>query len=230
MRNFSVCVCFVVAMSTFLTQERSNAQVVFGTEARNQFEGNRDNLGDQFIDFENVTAGPLTNQLPGLTFRSTFNRFGTDRAIDLPVALLPWDFVSSSPKQIVGVRSGAPRYIPDGQNVYEIAFDAPQRRAGLQRPWNTFSLTRFYAGNTLLGEHQNTVNSEFVGYVSQSNDMANWVTRIEIDGLSTGGVFQVGNSDDIFFGSTVAVPEPSSGIVIGVAAMLFAIRRSRRSR
>jgi hypothetical protein len=210
------------------------AGLVYGPSARTQFEFFRDNLGDTFIDFESVPNGPLTTGISGLTFRTTYGRFGALGPLDLPVAVVPWDFVTSVPSnRIIGTRTGPPRYIPDGQNRYEIVFATPQRRVGIFRPWNTNSLTRFYngaAGDMLLAQHQNTVNQEFVGYISDSNNPADWITRIELDGLQdNGGTYQVGWSDDLFFGSAPAqqvVPEPSSFVLLGLGAVgLFLARR-----
>jgi hypothetical protein len=200
---------------------------VFGTSARTEFESNRDDLGDTFYDFESTPSGPLSG-LAGVSFKTTLNRFGTHRPLDLPVAVLPWDFVANAPKAIIGIRSGAPRYIPDGQNQYEIVFDTAQRRAGVQRNWNTFSLTRFYSGTTLLATHRNTVGNEFVGFVSDSNDSSTWITRIELDGLTTNGVYQVGMTDDLFFGSVATVPEPNSALIalVGLATCSFIRRRT----
>lgn len=231
MRCFSslgFTIAIVACLIPMVAVETAHADLVFGAAARAQFEDFRTNLGDEFIDFESVASGPLTNQISGLSFRTTFGRNGATGSLDLPVAVLPWNFVSSSPRRIIGVRSGSPSYIPEGQNVYEINFDSAQRRAGLLRPWSTFSLTRFYAGNTLLGVHRNTVNSEFVGFIAESNDPSTWITRIEIDGLSDSGVFQVGTSDDIFFGSVAAVPEPTSMALFAFATCAFGLRRSRR--
>lgn len=199
----------------------AEAVLVFGPDARTMFEGFRDNQGDTFIDFESVANGPLT-ALPGITFRTHIARFGSIGA-NQPVAVLPWDFVQSNPtnNRIVGTRSSS---IPDGQNAYEIVFDTPQRRAGIFRIWNTSSITRFYsgAGDVLLDAHQNTVNQEFVGYIAESDDPTDWVKRIEIDGAVLSGTFQVGDSDDLFFGST-PVPAPTAGMMalIGLVGLRY---------
>jgi hypothetical protein len=64
------------------------------------------------------------------------------------------------------------------------------------------SVTRFYnAAGTLLGAHQNTANCEFVGFVAANDAEGSRVSRIEYDGLAVGGAYQVGNTDDLFFGS-----------------------------
>ncbi len=195
--------------------------IVYGTAARAQFEGFKTDLGDTFIDFENIT--PLTNltsQISGVSFATTRDRTWQQ---DVPITTgvnvvcsIASQFSSScvSPDHhIVGVRSGN---YSDGQSLYEIVFDTPQLRAGLARDWNTYSLTRFYSGTTLLAEHQNTTNHEFVGFIA---DSSNLITRIELDGMITEissqwprGIYQVGTADDLFFGNQPqqqqTIPEP----------------------
>lgn len=225
----SVLFCFSCLETPISTTKVAHADLVFGEGSRAIFEDFRDNYNDQFIDFDSVPSGPLSS-LPGVTFKTTYNRFGADGPVDLPVAVLPWNFVTSAPTAIIGVRTGAPSYIPDGQNRYEMVFDTPQLRVGMQRNWTTASLTRFYSGDTLLATHQNTIGNEFVGYLSDSENPADWVTRVEMDGQSVSGVFQVGYTDDVFFGSIAAVPEPSSGLMmlLGTVGMTLS-RRIRKA-
>ncbi len=188
----------------------SHADVVFGPTARTQFDAFRDNDGDRFEDFESLPTGPLTGlDGQGVTFRTTENRFGTISPLDLPVVVLPWDFVTTNPGMISPIRSGAPRYIPDGQNLFEIRFDQPQLRVGIRRIWNSNTITRFYNGDTLLAEHDATANNEFVGYLGAPDDSDDRVTKIELDGERVQGVYQVGFADDLFWhGGPPAPPSP----------------------
>lgn len=191
-----------------------SAALVTGPSARTQFEGFRDTLGDTFVDFESIATGLYTT-LPGLplTLGTTEFRWPLPEILapaDTPVALNPTGFiVTPLNHRLMGVRAGN---IPDGQARYEIVFDQPQRRAGLFRIWNTRSVTRFYAGVVLLAEHQNTVNQEFVGFIADSDAMSTWVTRIEFDGIPdapesvSNKLYQVGEVDDLFFGSVAPLP------------------------
>ena len=189
----------------------SNAGLISGPSARAQFENYQATLGDTLQTFDGFPAQTdLTTQIPGLTFETTFKRFiPPPGPVSLPVHVIcdggnPYGTVCSDTDMIIsgtGTNGGA----TDGQSVYEVAFDTGMLRAGLDRIFNPFSLTRFYSGATLLAEHQNTANVEFVGYVS---DAANLITRIEMDGLLCDvrtNTFCVGYSDNLFYGN---VPEP----------------------
>lgn len=187
-----------------------HAELVYGTSARAQFEEFRSRLGDSYLDFENLAAkSNITTEISGLTFKTTEDRaFQNNNAIDTGVNVIcssASPFSSSCDNedhQIAGVREGN---TTDGQSLYEIHFSQPQRRVGLERNWNTFSLTHFYSGNSLLATHQNTQNSEFVGYISESAN----ITRVVIDGIATDvsdtyprGIYQTGYSDDLFYGAS----------------------------
>lgn len=183
------------------------AEVMFGPDARTLFDSLRDSGAVQHEDFENIAPGPLSELAGGeVTLKTTENRFGGIRPLDLPVVVLPWDFVNAPAGVISPIRSGAPRYIPDGQNKYEMRFSSPKLRAGITRLWNTSTITRFFNGDTLLAEHQNTAGTEFVAYVGDLNDPNDRVTHIEIDGLQDGNVYQVGFSDDLFWGDEPGPP------------------------
>jgi|GEM_PF-1244355 len=188
-----------------------NAELIFGTSARTQFEDFHRRLGDSFVDFEDFDAKTnLTTEIDGLTFKTTEDRaFQNNNPIDTGVNIIcsqasPFSASCEDENhQIAGVREGN---TTDGQSLYEINFSTPQRRVGIERNWNTHALTHFYNGSTLLATHQNTANSEFVGYISNSN----LITRIVLDGEVTDigedfprGIYQVGYSDDLFYGSTV---------------------------
>lgn len=222
----------------------SSATLITGDTARLEFEDFQTRLGDNFQDFQSFNPlTHLTTQVPGVTLRTPFWRSGFNSG-EFPVAAgtgvnaicpeAPFSSggCASGRRLIQGVRNGN---ITEGQSPYEIIFDTPQIRAGLLRSWNTFSLTSFYAGNTLLATHQNTTNTEFVGFIADTAS----ITRIVIDGLSEvipnrGGVFQVGNSDDLFFGNTVdplidngSVPEPQTLILmlLGLVGLRMRVRK-----
>ena len=215
----------------------AGATLVFGTAARAQFDDFAATLGDTYESFDGFAGQTnLTTQVPGVTFRTTADGFGFGAnrpAINLEVNVIcspgnPFSGCQATETDhlIGGVRSAG---ITDGQSVYEIVFDGGQLRAGLTRTWNTFSLTRFYSGTTLLAEHQNTANEEFVGFIAEASNL---VTRIEMDGLipPTGRccVYQVGYADDLFFGDVAqntggTVPEPATLLLMLPA--LLAMRR-----
>jgi len=218
----------------------ASAGLVFGTSARTQFDGFVATLGDTYESFDGFPGQTnLTTQVPGVTFRTTADGFGFGSfrpPVDLEVNVIcsPANPFSSScgssetDHLIGGVRAGG---ITDGQSVYEIVFATGQLRAGLTRPMNTFALTRFFSGTTLLAEHQSTTGEEFVGFLT---DALNPITRIEIDGLihpnATGSIYQVGYSDDLYFGSVAentggggSTPEPATWLLALPA--LLAMRR-----
>ena len=104
----------------------------------------------------------------------------------------------------------------DGRVGYEIVFDETQGRAGIERVWNTSSLTRFYnEAGELLAEHQNTVNTEFVGWFAEAVDGSDRVKRIVMDGLAPGGTRQVGYSDNLYFGLEIPAPGALALVVLG---------------
>jgi hypothetical protein len=149
--------------------------------------------GAAYIDFESEAEGPLDPlEANGVTvsFRTTQQRYPSTVDVDWPVVVLPYSFVTSTPSgtnELMGVRTGTG--LPDGQSRYEIRFSEPQRRAGVQRNWNTYSLTRFYnEAGKLLGEHRNTTNREYVGFLAGADDQGGWVARIELDGAVENGV------------------------------------------
>ena len=206
----------------------ASADLIFGPTARSAFESFVTDFGDTFIDFEGVVNGPLTTELQvlGVTFGTIAD--ASLGPVDFPVVVLPFAFVQSDPdnNRIIGARTAAPNSLPDGQFAYEIVFETPQQRAGLQRNWNTLTLTRFFNASGLLEEHQNTVANEFVGFIVASSDSADWITRIEINGLVSEDLIRhVGQSDDLFLGSVI-IPEPSTwALLVAGLALLVVMRR-----
>ena len=115
--------------------------------------------------------------------------------------------------------SGEPPWGPDsdGRVAYEIRFDQPQRWAGLVRHWdNYYTITNFYnlSGNLIHSfqgiQQTHGGNKTFMGYLADSTDTNQWISRIECDGTTDStGTRQVGYSDDLYFG-TVYQPAPQN--------------------
>ena len=222
------CGFVVLVLAIALVSESSlRADLVFGASARTAFENFRDNLGDEFIDFESLPTGTnLTNQIPGLEFRTIRDQFGNPMA---PTHVeVSGGFAGSHGNTIVGSPCD-PFCVDDGRFAYEIVFSDVQRRAGIERVWNTAAITRFFnESGTLLAEHQNTANVEFVGYMSDSNDSNSWVKRIEMAGTSISNTLQVGYSDDLFYGTASSIPEPGTGLLVATGMLAMGTYRRRR--
>lgn len=199
------------------------AGLIYGPSARTQLESLlAADPGATFEDFNSYQGMLLTTQIAGITLATTQQRFPSVANVNLPMAVLPYGFVTAPAGLLQPLRIGN---IPDGQSRWQITFDTPQRWAGLVRHWNTNALTRFYAGTTLLDTHQNTTSVEFVGYFADSSDPNDWVTHIEVDGLNVGG-YSVGLGDDLFFGT---VPEPSTFGLVAVGVGLLGLMARRRT-
>jgi len=187
--------------------------LVVGQEAREAFEALARDAAVTFVDFEDVPTGPrrklkLDGPAAGIavTLRTTDFRYPLPpkRApMDTPVIVLPHSFVSEPANhRLMGSNPGD---IPDGQARYKLVLSEAVSHTGLLRSWNTNALTRFYgADGTLLAEHRNRVDQEFVGYVAAGP--GDWVKAIEFDGLpedpksKSNRVFQVGEVDDLYVG------------------------------
>ncbi len=103
-----------------------------------------------------------------------------------PVAMLPYDFVKEpAVHRLMGVvKTKGPKgkFVPDGQSRFELVLDPPVSHVGFMRPWNTWSVTRFYdAAGGLLAKHRNTVDHQFVGYVAATPE--DQVRRVVLDGV-----------------------------------------------
>ncbi|MEP4077015.1 hypothetical protein [Haloferula sp.] len=179
--------------------------------------------GGSFTDFSGLSGG--FSQVPGLlgaTFQTTRDRsFFNDNEILMPLFATEIDGNTA----FLGTRADG---MPTPQSLYQIVFDDPQLFAGLDRRFNTQSLTHFYNGDTLLYTYQNATNTDFAGWVGDEEDSSTWVTRVVLDGLqdtpaggNPRGLYQTGYSDNLYFG----VPEPSSLTYSLFALTLFARRR-----
>lgn len=215
-----VCAAFVASAAT------AQAGLSFGMYAELDFQQMHMDLGGNFLDFESVPQG--TNLLPGTDpfgvgarFASIVNtsgfQFGPEH-----VEVSNRHRFSEFGNSLVGspFQFGS----DDARVGYEITFDEAQARAGLRRMWNTSSLTSFYnAAGELLGEHQNTENAEFVGWVGDAGDQSTWVARIVMDTVAPDNARQVGHSDDLYFG--LDVPAPGSIALLSLAGVVAVGRR-----
>jgi len=188
--------------------------LVTGPDAREAFEALRRGNLLTFVDFEKVRTGPRGKlRLDGPAKGITVKMRTTEFRYPLPpkrapsgtsVIVLPHGFVSEPPNhRLMGANPGD---IPDGQAKYKLVLSEPVSHAGLLRMWNTYSLTRFYnEAGTLLAEHRNTTNDEFVGYVADGPE--NRVKTIELDGVpsepksKSNKLFMVGSVDDLYVGN-----------------------------
>jgi hypothetical protein len=188
--------------------------LVTGPDAREAFEALRRGNLLTFVDFEKVRTGPRGKlRLDGPAKGITIKMRTTEFRYPLPpkrapsgtsVIVLPYSFVSEPPNhRLMGANPGD---IPDGQAKYKLVLSEPVSHAGLLRMWNTYSLTRFYSeAGTLLAEHRNTTNDEFVGYVADGPE--NRVKTIELDAVpsepksKSNKLFQVGSVDDLYVGN-----------------------------
>ena len=180
---------------------------MYGEEAEERFTLLAEVLGDSIEDFNSLSNGPVReiqsdNGVDVLTLKTNEKRYPKPPVtVDFPVCVLPYGGVTtpSGTNELMG--AGNSSGYADGQSRFEISFSRLQHRVGILRWWNTFSVTRFYSGDgTVLAEHQNTANREFVGWIGDPGDESTWVKRIEMDGVEDQGVFHVGRADDLHYG------------------------------
>lgn len=205
----------------------SQAGLVYGEAAENQFAAWHAQHNEGFLNFEDKPSG--FNLLPGadpfglgVRFASVIYTNGTPFGPE-HVEVSSRHHYATYGNTIVGspFQFGS----DDGRVGYQITFDTPQAHAGLRRIWNTEALTRFYdAAGNLLAEHVNTTSVEFVGYVAEASDGSDRVARILMDTTVVSGTRQVGYSDDLYFG---LIPTPATSFLGLAGAAVLASRRRR---
>ena len=177
---------------------------MMGDAAKTQFSGWVSTLGGTYLSFDELSAGTqLSNQYAskGVTFNSIRDPDGT--SISKPVVVISYGGsmeISGEPSWGTG---------SDGRVAYQIQFSTPQRWAGLVRHWdNYYTITNFYnpSGNLIYSFQgiQQTAwgNKTFMGYLADSSDTGQWISRIECDGTTDStGTRQVGYADDLYFGT-----------------------------
>ena len=202
--------------------------VGFGPDVRTTFENLLEQPDSHFLDFNSFGPGaPIQNDFltsDGVSFASVTDVNGNPNSFRNIVSAT----ASGRAGQIVGTPTSC---CDDGQVGYEITFTDPQRFAGLDRLWNSDTLTQFFnATDQLLGQHQGTA---FVGFVAATDDTSQWVSKIKIDTVlepdpGPPQVFrQVGYSDDLFFGTQI--PEPSVLLLAFFGLPLLVVYCRRRA-
>jgi hypothetical protein len=190
----------------------AQAGPMIGPAAQTQFASWYGAHGGHYLDFEELATGTqLDNEYSvthGVNFKSIRDPNGS--TINKPMVVLPF----GGSQEI----SGEPSWgnTSDGRVVYEVTFTSPQRWAGLARHWDNFyTVTKFYNASGLLYTFQNLQsvngwNKTFLGYLVDSDDPSQWITRIECDGTEPSpGNKQVGYSDDLYFGTAAVAPSTS---------------------
>jgi hypothetical protein len=213
-RSAAVC-CVALACTS------ARGGLVYGPDAMDLFEDLYGSLGGAYLSFDDVPAG--TNLMPGADPWSVGARFAsiiyTNGQPFGPehVEVSNRHHAIQHGNSLVG--SPFPFGSDDARVGYEIRFDETQGRVGMERVWNTFSVTRFYnAAGDLLAEHVNTVSTEFVGWFAEAADGSDRVARVVLDGNLHQNSRQVGHTDDLYFGLEVPAPGSIALIVLGVFA------------
>lgn len=199
----------------------AHAGLVYGDDIRTLFEDLHGTLGGTYLSFDDVAQG--TNLLPGTDPWGVGARFAS--IIDRDGTPFGPEHVEVSNRHLPDLHGnslvGSPfQYGSDDARVgYEIRFDETQARVGMERIWNTASVTRFYnADGDLLAEHVNTQNTEFVGWFAEAADGSDRVARVVLDGNLRSNVRQVGHTDDLYFGFEVPAPGSLVLLVLGAFA------------
>lgn len=200
-----------------------HGEIVYGPDARAYFEEVKNRVGDTFVDFDGqeFSVGLLSSAtVEGvtLTFTTTQRRYPTVADVNQPVYLRQTTVTHNGTRSLMGTGYGGTG--ADGQSRYEIVFSDPQGRVGMMRNWNTASITRFYnPDGVLLGEHKNTTSDEFVGWLAGGPEVDQWVAKVVLDGEYNNGAYQVGETDDLYFGTANPEGENNWGLVYGAEAL-----------
>lgn len=206
--SFSICVSGGVAQ----------AGLISGQPARDLFEDAAANAGYTKVTFTYAANTKLSTWIPGLTFATFKDANGNPTSQPVNVSGF-----SGRTGTIVGTPCSS--CSDDGRYAYRVVFSTPQQGAGIQRNWNQWSRTRFYAADgSLLGETEGS--GYFAFFVDDPNDTDSYVQRIEMDGVSYQGSIQVGYSDDLIYGLG-AIPEPGTALLLGAGVVALAGLRRR---
>lgn len=179
---------------------------MMGDMVKSQFSGWVSSYEGTCLGFDELSAGTqLSNQYSskGVAFNSIRDPGGT--SISKPVVVISYGGsmeISGEPSWGTG---------SDGRVAYQIQFSTPQRWAGIARHWDNFyTITNFYnsSGNVIYSfqgiQASSGFNKTFLGYLAETNDTGQWVSRIECDGkVDSNGVRQVGYADDLYFGTAL---------------------------
>lgn len=207
-------IVFVLLVFFFrLDAECIGPGLVTGDSARDWFESKQTEDCWMYLDFENFPTGLYTTlEKYNIDLATTEIRWPLPEVQapkNTPVAILPYDYVTSPNHRLMGVNRTK---IPDGQSKYDITFPYPLLAVGLNRIWNTYSITRFFnESNKLLESHTNTKNHEFVGYIAEG--YSTMIHRVEFDGLPSdpdsdkNKLYQVGEVDDLFYADSSLMAE-----------------------
>ncbi|QNN23847.1 hypothetical protein HED60_16750 [Planctomycetales bacterium ZRK34] len=216
-RKLMICGC-AVAMFVAWAAEPAKAVFVSGTDARATFDDLVANFDAVLMDFESFTPGTnLTTQVPGMAFESVYF-FST---LNPPEHVEVTNRVHSEIYGNTIIGSWAPTAVDDGRVIYQIVFDTPHPVAGIFR-YRSAALTTFY--NTAGVALHTAEGSGFHGAIIESDDPADWVKRIYIDGQVIDNTRSVGISDDLIYGDVI--PEPAAWS-IGVVGVGLILRRRR---
>ncbi len=204
--------CLLVLVSAILVlTSRAGAAQMAGADAQARFAQWVEGQGGTHLDFDDLAVGTLLSSqysASGVAFTSLRDPDGT--AISKPVAVL----LDGGSNEISGTPSWGSG--SDSRVAYEVRFASPQKWAGLVRHGdNYYTITRFYnPSDQLIHTYENHVPAPgpwsriFFGYLVESDDPSQWISRIECDGkLSDPSTRQVGYGDDLYYG-TAEVEKP----------------------
>ena len=213
----------LLVVAGLLSANGAEAGLISGQPARDLFEAAVTGSGYAKVTFAYPSGTYLTTQIAGLSFATIRNYNGTPTSAPVYVSGF-----SGRTQTIVGTPcSGG--CSDDGRYAYQVVFTTPQRAAGVQRNWNQWSRTRFYAPDgSLLGEGAGS--GYFCFFADGAGDSASFVKRIEFDGVRdpSANTIQVGYSDDLIYGLG-AIPEPGTASLLAAGLSGVAALRRRRA-